>query len=137
MEDQGLQLFDVISHQRLKNIAEATDPLQVEIFDSDYYDDQSNPALRTHFIEVMKVTKEYFDQQKALQKSKSAKYTRLLSAFGTVPDNSVQDEGDLSEEETTCEESTETELAIPPSTNKMIVLSCDNTELLGRMGITE
>ena len=109
MEDHGLQLFDVVSHQRLNNIAKGKDPLQIETFDSDYYDDQSNPALRTHFIQVMKVTKEYYDQQKALQKSNGAKYARLLSAFGAVPDNSVQDEGDLSEEPTTCEESTETE----------------------------
>ena len=59
IEDHGTQLFDVLSHKRLSKIASAKGEENMEIFDSDYYDNQKDLAPRDKVIELMKVTREY------------------------------------------------------------------------------
>ena len=110
LEDYGNHLFDVVSRQRLSKIANATSQEDTETFDSEYYNDQKNPSQRTHFIEVMKVTKEYYDEQKARQKTQGAKYARHLSAYGLASDAQQQeDTRDAQAETSSSGESSQTE----------------------------
>ena len=74
-----------------------------ETFDEDFYEDQRDPMKRTRVIELKKVTKDFKDQEKALQKRLSNQMSRKQSAYGqpSTEESSVQytDSGVTLEEE--------------------------------------
>ena len=110
MEDHGTQLFDVLSLKRLSKIASTKDNENMEIFDSDSYDNQKDPAQRDKVIEIMKVTREYLLEQKSKIKSQGAKYARHLSAYGMNQDQEIHLPEELDNQTSTeVDESTETE----------------------------
>ena len=83
MEDHGRKLFDVISTYRLNNISSCKTDEVSETFDrSEFYYDQLDPDKRKTYIHTLKVTNEYREQSKSIQKNEARKAARTLSAFG-------------------------------------------------------
>ena len=77
MKEHGDMLFDVFSENAMVKTLE-----EEMCFDSDFYEDQKDPALRKLVIETVRVRKEFVDAEKKLSAKKARKFARVLSAMG-------------------------------------------------------
>ena len=75
-KEYGDKLFDVFSIARMKK-----DISEGYAFDSDFYEDQKDPNKRLKVMEIMKVTKEYYQQQRKIQKRQAISYQRRISQY--------------------------------------------------------
>ena len=77
MKEHGNKLFDIFSEATMvKTLEEGL------CFDSDFYEDQKDPALRKLVIETVRVRKEFVEAEKELNATKARKFARVLSALG-------------------------------------------------------
>ena len=67
--------------RKIENPTPGTIP---ETFDKEYYDDQRDPKQRIRFMELMKVTKEFKKNQKAIEKHLANQAARKKSAYGEI-----------------------------------------------------
>ena len=102
MKDIGSKLFDARSSQCLNKINICKKNEIPETFDSEYYLDQLDPSKRKKFIHIMKMTKEYIEEERQKQLKLARKLARELSARWVNPEvgeYNIQDEkNDLNDE---------------------------------------
>ena len=90
MEKHGNQLFDCVSNNKVLEHTVAG-----FAFDSDFYEDQKDPDKRLLVMEVMKVTREFYEQEKCRERQRAVAYQHRISQYAdtvtSVPSGEVED----------------------------------------------
>ena len=133
MEDFGCKLFDIRSPKKFKLFVNDQKNKLNMTFDSLFYEDQQKPPeLREKTIEYMRVTKEYFAEQREKQLHEARIYNRRIAAHRiSFEAEKCDDEDDepLSQDEIDEEEFVPASHVLPRS----IVSSVERRSISGRV----